>query len=283
MKRYMLFAVALVLTLTLGTASAARVIQLGHIDANIMEDPYYLCAYRFGENLKELSGGEFEIDIIGDAQLGSEAAMLEGMSIETIDAAIIFLFCNTFIPVNPQLHIVVGELGHTLLVNQPIENKNAYDSQTKEAKAQTLMPQHCTGYPLMPFLHLCVQSASIPETTGTFPIYGKKQNRHNGHRHSQRHDKRHANADRHVVEQLSCQSAQKHQGNENRTGGKHRTEHRSEHLTRGKTHCVFQRQTTFPFLHNIIGHDNGIIHNHAHSENKSGNGYDVERYVCQAE
>ena len=99
MKRYMLFAVALVLTLTLGTASAARVIQLGHIDANIMEDPYYLYAYRFGENLKELSDGEFEIDIIGDAQLGSEAAMLEGMSIETIDAAIISNFTfSSFVP-----------------------------------------------------------------------------------------------------------------------------------------------------------------------------------------
>lgn len=99
MKKALILVFALMLTLACGTASATRVIQLGQIDANIMEDPYYLYAYRFGEKLSELSNGEFEIDIIGDAQLGSEAAMLEGMLIETVDAAIISNFTfSSFVP-----------------------------------------------------------------------------------------------------------------------------------------------------------------------------------------
>ena len=99
MKKAFVLVLTLMLILACGTASATRVIQLGQIDANIMEDPYYLYAYRFGEKLAELSNGEFEIDIIGDAQLGGEAAMLEGMSIETIDAAIISNFTfSSFVP-----------------------------------------------------------------------------------------------------------------------------------------------------------------------------------------
>ena len=99
MKKTLALLLALGMILAVGSASAARTIQLGQIDSNIMEDPYYLYAFRFGEKLSELSGGEFTIDIIGDAQLGGEAAMLEGMSIQTVDAAIISNFTfSSFVP-----------------------------------------------------------------------------------------------------------------------------------------------------------------------------------------
>ena len=48
MKKAFVLVLTLMLILACGTASATRVIQLGQIDANIMEDPYYLYAYRFG-------------------------------------------------------------------------------------------------------------------------------------------------------------------------------------------------------------------------------------------
>lgn len=69
-----------------------RVIQLGHIDSEVDVDPYNLLATYFAQNLSELSGGAFEIDIIGDAQLGAETAMVEGMKMQTVDAAIISNF-----------------------------------------------------------------------------------------------------------------------------------------------------------------------------------------------
>ena len=67
------------------------VIQLGHIDP-ATNDPYQMLAELFAGKVKELSGGTIQIDILSDAQLGSEASMIEGMKLGTIDCAIISNF-----------------------------------------------------------------------------------------------------------------------------------------------------------------------------------------------
>lgn len=82
---------------TAGQAEAASakeaelVIQLGHIDP-ATNDPYQLLADEFAKKTAELSGGKIQIDILSDAQLGSEASMIEGMKLGTIDCAIISNF-----------------------------------------------------------------------------------------------------------------------------------------------------------------------------------------------
>ena len=68
-----------------------RVIQLGHIDPS-SNDPYQMLAELFAGKVNELSGGKIQIDILSDAQLGSEASMIEGMKLGTIDCAIISNF-----------------------------------------------------------------------------------------------------------------------------------------------------------------------------------------------
>lgn len=68
-----------------------RVIQLGHIDP-ATNDPYQLLAEEFADQVSKLSGGRIQIDILSDAQLGSEASMIEGMKLGTIDCAIISNF-----------------------------------------------------------------------------------------------------------------------------------------------------------------------------------------------
>ncbi len=70
---------------------AELVIQLGHIDP-AANDPYQMLAEEFAGKVSELSGGKIEIDILSDAQLGSEASMIEGMKLGTIDCAIISNF-----------------------------------------------------------------------------------------------------------------------------------------------------------------------------------------------
>lgn len=72
-------------------AEPELVIQLGHIDP-ATNDPYQMLAELFAEKVKELSGGTIQIDILSDAQLGSEASMIEGMKLGTIDCAIISNF-----------------------------------------------------------------------------------------------------------------------------------------------------------------------------------------------
>ena len=73
------------------SAEPELVIQLGHIDP-ATNDPYQMLAELFAEKVKELSGGTIQIDILSDAQLGSEASMIEGMKLGTIDCAIISNF-----------------------------------------------------------------------------------------------------------------------------------------------------------------------------------------------
>lgn len=74
-----------------GTVEPERVIQLGHIDPS-SNDPYQKLAELFAEKTTELSGGKIQIDILSDAQLGSETSMIEGMKLGTIDCAIISNF-----------------------------------------------------------------------------------------------------------------------------------------------------------------------------------------------
>lgn len=74
-----------------GNVEPELVIQLGHIDPS-SNDPYQALAELFAEKTGELSGGKIQIDILSDAQLGSETSMIEGMKLGTIDCAIISNF-----------------------------------------------------------------------------------------------------------------------------------------------------------------------------------------------
>lgn len=74
------------------TAGKTRTIQLGHIDPAQDVDPYHTLAMNFKTEIEELSGGAITVDVITDAQLGSELSMMEGMNMGTIDMAVITNF-----------------------------------------------------------------------------------------------------------------------------------------------------------------------------------------------
>ena len=74
------------------TSGKKRTIQLGHIDPAQDVDPYHTLAMNFKTEIEELSGGAITIDVITDAQLGSELSMMEGMNMGTIDMAVITNF-----------------------------------------------------------------------------------------------------------------------------------------------------------------------------------------------
>lgn len=72
-----------------GTKNESRVIQLGHVNPSNPDDQYQrLCQY-FSDNLKELSNGKIEVNILSDSILGGERDMMEGMKNQTVDMAII--------------------------------------------------------------------------------------------------------------------------------------------------------------------------------------------------
>ncbi|WP_153723666.1 TRAP transporter substrate-binding protein [Sporosarcina cascadiensis] len=75
-----------------GSKTEKKVIKLGHIDPAQDTDPYHVLASNFKNYVEESSDGSIEVDIISDAQLGSEISMIEGMKIQTIDAAVITNF-----------------------------------------------------------------------------------------------------------------------------------------------------------------------------------------------
>lgn len=74
------------------TGGKTRTIQLGHIDPAQEVDPYHTLATNFKSEIEKLSGGAITIDVIADAQLGSELSMMEGMNMGTIDMAVITNF-----------------------------------------------------------------------------------------------------------------------------------------------------------------------------------------------
>ena len=66
-----------------------RVIQLGHCNPGNDQDQYTYFGRQLNDHLMELSDGKFGIEVVGDSQLGGERDLFEGLTMGTIDAAII--------------------------------------------------------------------------------------------------------------------------------------------------------------------------------------------------
>lgn len=66
-----------------------RVIQLGHCNPSNDQDQYTYFGRQLNDHLMELSDGKFGIEVVGDSQLGGERDLFEGLSMGTVDAAII--------------------------------------------------------------------------------------------------------------------------------------------------------------------------------------------------
>lgn len=96
-----LLVMVLLLSLTVagcgtGTATPAepskndspRVIQVGHVSSEDMQDPYHRFAANFSKNVEEATDGSIKIEVITGGQLGQEREMFEGMQLGTVDMAI---------------------------------------------------------------------------------------------------------------------------------------------------------------------------------------------------
>lgn len=69
--------------------SNTRVIQVGHVNPGNDIDHYTFFIREFSDNLMSLSNGKFALEVISDSQLGNERDLTEGMTMGTVDAAII--------------------------------------------------------------------------------------------------------------------------------------------------------------------------------------------------
>ena len=71
------------------TSTATTVLQLGHIDPSTETDAYQIFSLAFKKYVNELSNGTMDIDVKGDAQLGSETEMFEALALGDLDMGII--------------------------------------------------------------------------------------------------------------------------------------------------------------------------------------------------
>lgn len=86
-----LAAFALALALGSGPALAQQktVIKLGWITSDGPQDPYAIGARAFKQALEKGAGGQLEVQLYPNRQLGDEKALVEGMRFGTLDAGII--------------------------------------------------------------------------------------------------------------------------------------------------------------------------------------------------
>ena len=66
-----------------------RTIQIGHVSGVAESDKYQKFATLFADKVATYSDGKIKIEIVGSSGLGGERDMLEGMSLGTIDMAIL--------------------------------------------------------------------------------------------------------------------------------------------------------------------------------------------------
>ncbi|MBI5069002.1 MAG: TRAP transporter substrate-binding protein [Deltaproteobacteria bacterium] len=92
-RRTLVGLVALALALALGPAPALAqqktVIKLGWITSDGPQDPYAIGARAFKQALEKTAGGQIEVQLYPNRQLGDEKALVEGMRFGTLDAGII--------------------------------------------------------------------------------------------------------------------------------------------------------------------------------------------------
>lgn len=74
------------------TSKEVRSIQVGHVNPSKEDDQFQKYAVLFKKNLEEVSGGKFVVEIMGDAQLGGDRDMLEGLQMGTLDMGLISNF-----------------------------------------------------------------------------------------------------------------------------------------------------------------------------------------------
>ncbi|MDY3867822.1 MAG: TRAP transporter substrate-binding protein [Pyramidobacter sp.] len=88
MKKSFALFMTLVLSLTLAASACTadvKVLKAGHSATNT--EPYQLGLEAFGEKLKELTGGKFDVKVFPSCQLGSEKEMTEGLFLGNVDIA----------------------------------------------------------------------------------------------------------------------------------------------------------------------------------------------------
>lgn len=88
MKKSFALFMTLVLSLTLAASAYTadvKVLKAGHSATNT--EPYQLGLEAFGEKLKELTGGKFDVKVFPSCQLGSEKEMTEGLFLGNVDIA----------------------------------------------------------------------------------------------------------------------------------------------------------------------------------------------------
>ncbi|MCU9614885.1 DctP family TRAP transporter solute-binding subunit [Caldibacillus lycopersici] len=116
MKLKKIFATALISILYVGVLSACGNkesgsnsegeekiynIDVGHVVTT--NDAYHLALEKFAENVKEKSGGRINIEIFPSSQLGNERDLVEGITMGTVDMAVVAsgnvaAFTNTYQP-----------------------------------------------------------------------------------------------------------------------------------------------------------------------------------------
>ena len=102
MKKTTLLVISILLLLPIfaDAASAKKKFQLAHVSVESPEDMYQFFALRFQEGVEKLSNGSIAIEILGNAQLGGERDVAEGMQFGTVDMGILANF--TFGPFDPK-------------------------------------------------------------------------------------------------------------------------------------------------------------------------------------
>ena len=75
-----------------GDAKDVRTIQVGHVNPSKEDDQFQKYGTLFKKNLEEISGGKFVVEVMGDAQLGGDRDMMEGLQMGTLDMGLISNF-----------------------------------------------------------------------------------------------------------------------------------------------------------------------------------------------
>ncbi|MDI3532168.1 MAG: TRAP-type transport system periplasmic protein [Synergistaceae bacterium] len=69
-------------------ASGPLKLMLSWVTVDAPTDPYAVCAHKFKEEIEKASGGKIEVTLHGNAELGGERDVIEGISLGLVDMAV---------------------------------------------------------------------------------------------------------------------------------------------------------------------------------------------------
>ena len=196
------------------------------------------------------------------------------------DARAVLLQGDMFVPVDLQDRIRVGDRGELLLAHPAHTDGRERGARERQRPGEPFVrkgPGYRAVIPAHGPVGAQARQERIRPEGRELPVQRPVVHRQHEHRHGVGDQQDRGHGDGLVVEELASEAVEEDQRDEHGAGREDGAEHRPAHLLRALHHRLAQGLAPLPARRDVVGKHDGVVHHHAHAQQQSGQGDDVDR------